>query len=117
MNRWLMLLLMLFLLSACTESQVVRHQGKVLWVTQTETKIIAKNVQDYPVAIRISWDGRDPYGTGKGRDSYIDNWVTSKERVSRNFSDHTSVQIWAWNSSGILVDSCGFAIRPESKID
>jgi len=85
---------------------------KAFRVTQTESKIIVQNIWRDPVAIRISWDNCDPWGTGKDQygnpceDSYIDNWVPPKMSVSREFEDHKSVQVWAWGPSGDLLDKC-----------
>lgn len=81
------------------------YRGSVLLVIQDGSEIIAKNISNQPVAIRISWDGDDPYGTGLG-DSFIDNWVEPKSCISQAIKNHTSVQVWAWGESGGLIDSC-----------
>ncbi|MCP4366638.1 MAG: hypothetical protein GY797_00780 [Deltaproteobacteria bacterium] len=92
------------------EGNVLFDEGNVLFVTQTDSEIIVKNISDFPVAIRISWDGGDPFGTGRGEDSFIDNWVPPGERVTRPFNEHTSTQIWSWDSSTALVDSCDLTL-------
>lgn len=81
------------------------HRGSVLLVIQTEREIVAENLSQSPVTVRISWDDLDPWGVG-GADSFIDNWVLSQKRVARPFKAHISVQIWAWGTSRSLVDSC-----------
>lgn len=88
----------------------IRYQGNALLVRQTETEIVAENIYDSPVAIRISWDGDDPHGIGSGTDSFIDNYVVLKGHISRKLKNRTSVQVWAWGTSGALVDSCSFSI-------
>jgi hypothetical protein len=88
------------------------YEGKALKVIQTESEIAVENVSTGPVAIRISWDGKDPSGTGQGGDSYIDNWVTSRSWITRKFKDHKSVQVWAWGRSGALIDSCNLSFVP-----
>lgn len=86
------------------------YEGPVLEVIQTESEIAVENISNNPVAIRISWDGKDLYGKGEGGDSFIDNWVEPKEWVSQNFKKQFSVQVWAWGSSTALVDSCSLPI-------
>ncbi len=86
------------------------YKGDVLFVQQTETKIIVQNMSEYPVAIRISWDGGDPFGTGKGQDSFINNNVADYEEITLSFNEHTTVQVWAWDSTKALVDECDLQI-------
>ncbi|MCP4371179.1 MAG: hypothetical protein GY797_24150 [Deltaproteobacteria bacterium] len=88
----------------------VRYEGDVLLVIQTDSAIVVENIADVPIAIRISWDGGDPFGTGRGEDSFIDNWIPPGERVTRPFNEHTSTQIWSWDSSTALVDSCDLTL-------
>jgi hypothetical protein len=93
----------------------VRYQGPALLVSQTETEIIAKNISSGPVAIRVSWDGQDPFGTGdcpiSPEDCFIDNWVEPGEQVQGKIKNHFSVQIWAWGTDTRLVDSCDLRTR------
>ncbi len=91
-------------------SGILLYKGPVLKVIQTESEIAVENVSSHPVAIRISWDGKDPHGRGDGGDSFIDNWVEPNEWISQKFRKHFSVQIWAWGSSTALVDSCNLSI-------
>lgn len=87
------------------------YEGDVLFVIQTESEIIVENIYKSAVAIRLSWDNKDPYGTGAGVDSYINNWVPPKKSLKRKFKDHESVQTWAWGSSGALIESCNLMIK------
>ncbi len=87
-------------------------KGDVLLVMQTKSDIEVKNVSNDPVAIRISWDEKDPGGSGaKGSDSYLDNWVKPGKLVTRKIKKHKSVQTWAWGNSGTLVDSCSSPVK------
>jgi hypothetical protein len=121
MKRYLALSLVLYLVAGCGFElpQIIqkvegkeRYRGIVLLVSQTESGIVVENTSSYPVAIRLSWDKRDPWGTGAGEDSFIDNWVPAGERVSQPFKEHSSVQIWAWGTSGSVVDSCSLSLSP-----
>ena len=85
--------------------------GPVLRVTQSRTEIIVENVSTSLVSVRISWDNQDPNGTGAGEDSFATS-IGSHQKLSRNFKEHTSVQVWAWDTSGVLEDSCNSSITP-----
>ncbi len=89
----------------------ILYQGNVFSVIQTKSEIIVKNTSTFRVAIRISWDKNDPGGIGKGKDSYLHNNVTPNMTVKQEFKEHTSVQIWAWDGAGKLVDSCDVKIK------
>ena len=39
-------------------------------------------------------------------DSFLDNWVEPKDEIRLPFKNFNSVQVWAWDSTGALVDSC-----------
>ncbi|MBN1993655.1 MAG: hypothetical protein JW953_13220 [Anaerolineae bacterium] len=84
----------------------ILYEGSILQVAQTLTEVVVENISTVPVAVRISWDGKDPWGIGDGEDSYFDDWFTSHEVVRRPFKHHQSVQVWAWGGSGGIVDSC-----------
>ena len=88
----------------------VLYTSEVLSVTQIEAEIIVKNISKFSIAVRISWDGHDPNGIGKGKDSSLHSNVAPDMKISREFKDHTSVQLWAWNRSGQLIDSCNIRI-------
>lgn len=89
------------------------YEGRVLKVFQTPSEIVVENIYGSPVVIRVSWDGKDRDGVGKGGDSFIDDSVEPNERISRKFMDHASAQIWAWDPSGALVDSCDLSVKSE----
>lgn len=89
----------------------VLYQGSALLVSRHESKIEAENISSSPIAIRISWDGRDPYGTGKGADSYMNNWVPPGMKVNQEIKGHMSAQVWGWGSSGALLDSCSIILN------
>jgi len=109
------LLLAAVLLAGCETNDDVEGiklcHGSTLLVIQTESEIVVENVSRSPVAIRVSWNWCDPYGTGEpGCRSYIDNWVEPGERVRQTIGNETSVQVWAWGRTGALVDSCSSPI-------
>jgi len=109
------LLLAAVLLAGCKKKDGVEGiklcHGSTLLVIQTETEIVVENVSRSPVAIRVSWNGCDPYGVDKpGCRSYIDDWVEHGERVRQTIRNETSVQVWAWGRTGALVDSCNSPI-------
>lgn len=81
------------------------YDGSYFCVQLSNDVLVVKNTSREPLAIRISWDGKDPHGMGAGGDSFINNYVTSKQEVSVEYKGYSSVQIWAWGSSGSLVDS------------
>jgi hypothetical protein len=96
-----------------TSEGVVLYQGAVVKVTQVLSDIVVENISNTAVAIRVSWDGCDPSGTGSsGCDSFIDDWVAPGERMVRPIKNHYSVQTWAWQ--GPLVDSCDLPVVPPS---
>jgi hypothetical protein len=81
--------------------------GSTLSVIQTRSEIVVENVSRSPVAIRVSWDKCDPWGIGPpGCRSYIDDRVRHGGRVRQTIKDETSVQVWAWDTTRELVDSC-----------
>jgi hypothetical protein len=86
--------------------------GKALQVTQTQIEITVENIHNSTIAVRISWDGKDPNGTGQGEDSFINNAVTPNQVIKQEFKNHASVQIWAWDDSGQNIDSCSEIITP-----
>jgi hypothetical protein len=86
------------------------YKGKVLKVFQTQQEIVVQNIYSSPVAIRVSWDRKDHDGVGKGGDSFIDDLVEPNEWVTGKFIGHTSVQIWAWGTTGALVDSVNLSV-------
>lgn len=101
----------LFRMRAEGTNRVVIYEGNALKVSQTVTAVIVENISPSPVAIRISWNECDPHGAGlPGCQSYLDNWVAPGERVQQPLSNFYSVQIWAWDSSGRLVDSCSLPV-------
>jgi hypothetical protein len=81
------------------------YTGSYFSVQLDNDMVVVKNNSGEPIAIRISWDGKDPHGMGAGGDSFINNYVTSQQKVSISCKGYSSVQIWAWGSSGSLVDS------------
>lgn len=93
------------------KSQRKLYDGDVLLVFQTKSEIIVENVSKSAVAIRVSWDNNDPHGTGTGEDSFINNWVPPEKRLKRKSKDHESVQIWAWGSSGALIERCNLTLK------
>jgi len=109
------LLLAAVLLAGCETNDDVEgiklYHGSTLLVIQAESEIVVENVSRSPVAIRVSWNWCDPYGTGEtGCRSYIDNWVEPGERVRQTIGNEISVQVWAWGRTGALVDSCSSPI-------
>jgi hypothetical protein len=114
--RWATILLggLALLLVGCSSppTGTLLYEGKVLRVIQTESEIIVENISSNLVAIRVSWDKKDRHGVGKGDDSFINNWVRPNEWLNRKFLKHSSVQIWAWGTSGALVDSFSLSLTP-----
>ena len=101
----------LFTVRAEGINRVVIYEGNALKVSQTITAVIVENVSPSPLAIRISWNECDPNGVGlPGCQSYLDNWVAPGESVQQPLSDFSSVQIWAWDSLGHLVDKCSLPV-------
>jgi len=89
------------------------YRGNAMLVSQTESEIVVENISKSAIALRISWDNKDPSGTGKGEDPFINNWVTPGMRINRELKNHASAQVWAWGTSGELIDSCNLTIdRP-----
>lgn len=83
-----------------------QSRGQVLVVTQSGTQVTAKNIAEFPVTIRISWDNQDPGGIGAGTDSIISKeWVTQNSSFSGDVNSHKSAQIWAWDSTSKCIDS------------
>ncbi len=82
-----------------------------LRVELTDSAIIVINISLDPLAIRISWDGKDPDGIGVGEDPFIDNWVEFGESVQREYQEHNSSQIWAWDESTELVAFCDLPLN------
>ncbi len=82
----------------------------MLFVQKTDSGITVYNMSDSPVVIRISWDGKDPHGIGAGEDSYLDNNVEPYDGITVPFKEHESVQVWAWDPSIKLVDSCNLQL-------
>ena len=107
-----LLLLVAVLLAGCSQNDDIEGTklcyGSTLLVIQTESEIVVENVSRSPVAIRVSWNGCDPWGDGgpPGCRSCIDDWVEYEERVRQTIKNETSVQVWAWDSTHQLVDSC-----------
>lgn len=91
------------------------YRGSAIAVFKTDSEIIVENISSSPLAIRVSWNKTDPHGTGEGVDSFINNFVPQGKQIKRKFNDYISVQVWAWNSSGALVDSCNLSISVEKK--
>jgi hypothetical protein len=81
------------------------YQDILLCVIRYNSELIVENIFQVNVAIRISWDKGDPWCTGGGEDSYIDNWVTPGEVIQREIKYHTSTQICVWGENGKLIDS------------
>lgn len=87
-------------------------RGEVIFVTQEGTKVVATNIAEFPVTIRISWDNQDPGGIGAGDDSEISpTWVTKNNTFSNDIKNHTSAQVWAWDTPGKCVDSYSLDIK------
>ncbi|MFL7794717.1 MAG: hypothetical protein AB8I69_21415 [Anaerolineae bacterium] len=104
-------LLTAVLLAGCFRNDkmegTVLCQGSTLLMIQTDSEIVVENVSESTVAIRVSWNECDPWGTGPPEcRSYIDNRVRQGERVRQTIRDETSVQVWVWDSTRELVDSC-----------
>jgi hypothetical protein len=97
------------------EQGEIRYRGSALLVSQIGSEVVAENVFGSPVAIRISWDGVDPQGTGDcpdfSQDCIIDDWVEPGAYLRTQFKDHTSAQLWAWGTHRGLVDFCSFNIN------
>lgn len=95
-----------------TVSSIIKYRSHVLLIKQVRSEIVVENISKSPIAIRISWDGNDPYGTGRGADSFINDNVIPRTYINKNFHGHNSVQIWAWGPwpSKALIDSCSLSI-------
>jgi len=75
-------------------------EDSVRKVIQTYSTISVKNLSSSPVAIRISWDNQDPFGTEpENGDSRMENNVAPNEIVSEGLKNHSSVQVWVWGAS------------------
>jgi hypothetical protein len=122
MNRLGLVIALSMFLAACAPSENAcrydeheeLYRGSVLLVVQTASGIVVKNISGQPTAIRVSWDGKDPKGIGNcpdfPDDCFIDNSVEAKGCVSSGIKNHTSVQVWAWGTSGKLIDSCDLPV-------
>lgn len=82
-----------------------QSRGQVLVVTQSGTQVTAKNIAEFPVTIRISWDNQDPGGIGGGDSIISKEWITQNNSFSGDITSHASAQIWAWDSTSKCVDS------------
>ena len=86
------------------------YTSGILSVSQNESEVYVENMSGSAIAIRVSWDGEDPDGAGKGKDSFLHSNVLPKMRINRPLNEHTSVQIWAWDSAGKKIDSCSHSL-------
>lgn len=108
----------LFTVRAEGTNRVVIYEGNALKVSQTITTVVVENISPSPLAIRVSWNECDPNGLGlPGCQSYLNNWVAPGESVQQPLSNFYSVQIWAWDSSGHLVDRCSLPVVSPSLFD
>ena len=81
-------------------------ENSALHVTQKRAEIVVENISTVSIAIRISWDKKDPFGAGAGGDSVLRKDVAPNTQISVPLKGHISVQVWAWDDSARLVDSC-----------
>ncbi len=97
---------------------ITLYEGSVLRVTKLETQVQAENLSSDNVAIRISWDGKDPDGTGApGSDTAIREPVEPAGLMMRPIKNHTSVQVWAWRGDRGLVDCANIGKPPPPLLD
>lgn len=88
------------------------EQGKILQVSHDGKYIIATNVSNLVVAIRISIDNLDINGNSSDpKISTLDNTVYPNENVTREINDNSSAQVWAWNTSGNCIDAFWLEIK------
>jgi hypothetical protein len=106
----------------CTDPYVpwaiLLYEGQALRACRTGSEINVGNISAGRLAIRVSWDGQDPYGTGDcpetPEDCFIDDSVELGELLRAKIKTHSSVQVWAWGpDSNLLVDFADLPLAPQ----